>query len=501
MSEIAHDADWQRLDPRMLLVHPIKELFRFLPVIIGLFLAGTASGGEQPWEYFGIAIPIGLGLLRYLTTRFRISAGRVELRRGLLNTHVLSTPLDRVRTVDLTSSPIHRLLGLTTVRIGTGTAATSGDEQLDLDGLPLARARELREELLHRVGASPVDEIEVPAERVVVRFSPRWLVYAPLTSAGLVIAAGLFGVGSQILNSLDLWDRVDEAPMVGEGQPWWLIAPLAVVGFAILVSALSVLGYLVTNGGFVLSNRAGAWHLRRGLITTRETSIDVDRVRGVSIGAPLGLRLAGARRLSAIVTGLDHEQTSAVLVPPAPSSVVTSVTAEILGRTSPVAAPLVGHGPRARTRRFTRALVPALGVSGVLIGLIVFLEVPRWFLVLAAAVPLLALALALDRWRSLGHTLVDGWLVVRSGSINQHHAVLEAEGIIGWNLRASLFQRRAGLTTVVATTAGGKQSYAALDVPEGLAVALTDRAVPGLVSQFLDRRSSPATSPGEQDEA
>ena len=61
---------------------------------------------------------------------------------------MLSTPVDRVRTVDLTSSPIHRLLGLTTVRVGTGTGSTSEDERLDLDGLPVQQARALRQALL-----------------------------------------------------------------------------------------------------------------------------------------------------------------------------------------------------------------------------------------------------------------------------------------------------------------------------------------------------------------
>ena len=32
--ELRRDAEWQRLDPRMLLVHPIRELIRFLPVLI-----------------------------------------------------------------------------------------------------------------------------------------------------------------------------------------------------------------------------------------------------------------------------------------------------------------------------------------------------------------------------------------------------------------------------------------------------------------------------------
>ena len=103
VSELARDEHWQRLDPRMLLVHPLRELVRFLPVIVAILLAGSGASGLS-WELLGIGVPIALGVLRYLTTRFRITGDRIELQRGLLNRHVLSTPLDRVRTVDLTAS-------------------------------------------------------------------------------------------------------------------------------------------------------------------------------------------------------------------------------------------------------------------------------------------------------------------------------------------------------------------------------------------------------------
>jgi len=63
--------------------------------------------------------------------------------------------------------------------------------------------------------------------------------------------------------------------------------------------------------------------------------------------------------------------------------------------------------------------------------------------------------------------------------------MLQRTGIIGWNLQQSWFQRRAGLVTLVATTAAGQQGYAAVDIPEHLAIALADEAVPGLVSGFL----------------
>mgnify|MGYP006904091512 CR=1 FL=1 len=41
---LAPEHDWQRLDPRMLLVHPVREVVKFLPVLLGVLVAGTATG-------------------------------------------------------------------------------------------------------------------------------------------------------------------------------------------------------------------------------------------------------------------------------------------------------------------------------------------------------------------------------------------------------------------------------------------------------------------------
>ena len=106
------------------------------------------------------------------------------------------------------------------------------------------------------------------------------------------------------------------------------------------------------------------------------------------------------------------------------------------------------------------ALVIAAGfVAAVLAG------GPSWLLVGLLALPVAAL-LAWDRIRSLGHALVVGHLVARSGSLVRRRRILEVDHVIGWNLRATWFQRRAGLTTLVATMAGGNQAVHVLDVPE-----------------------------------
>ncbi|MDO3395691.1 PH domain-containing protein [Nocardioides sp. SOB44] len=475
--------DWQRLDRRMLLVHPVREVLRFMPVLIGVLVFGSTSGGGVGvrWELLGVLVPVALGVLRYLTTAYRVHEGRVELRRGLLQRHLLAARIDRVRTVDTSASLIQRVLDLSTVRIGTGAS----EQDLDLDGLRAGPARELRAQLLRESAAAPTDELpdpaadtepEEPPGRPVLRLDPTWSRYAPLTSTGLAIAGALLTALTQLPLPLDAGDLA----VAGVAM-----AVAALLALAVVVSVLAVGGYLVTNWGLTLTHEHGSWHLRRGLTTTRETSVDDARLAGVSIAQPVNLRLAGAARLSSIVTGLQGEgQSQMELVPPAPRAVVVGVAGEVLGDHAPAAATLLPHGPAAVRRRWARALAPALVVAVAAAVLVAQTGLGAWLLGVAALAPAAGALLALDRSRMLGHALLDGRLVAQSGSLTCRRDVLGVEHVIGWNLQDSWFQRRAGLTTLVATTAGGRQRVVVPDVPEGRAVELAAAATPDLLAQF-----------------
>ncbi|HEY0903946.1 MAG TPA: PH domain-containing protein [Marmoricola sp.] len=491
MTELDRDTAWRHLDPRMLLVHPVNELVRFLPLVIGVIVLGSGDTGA-PWEYVGVVVPIAIGIGRFLSTRFRISTAQIELRRGLLNRSVLTAPLDRVRTVELTASPIHRLLGLAKVEIGTGSGSRTGDSRLVLDSLAAAEARRLRTDLLHRAeptATAAPEAPEAPEETLIVAFDPAWARYAPLTTSGFVIVLAALGAAGQV--SGNVVERLVQSSAVDDqvgALPLVLAVPAAVVAFVVVVSALAIGGYLLANWGFTLSRDGSgrAFHVRRGLLTTRETSLDVDRLRGLESHEPLGLRLGGGGRLSAVVTGLSRRSAeSTTLLPAAPRALVLSVGEHVLGEAGPLSARLVLHGPAARRRRFVRALA-GTGLAPVVLGLLALLaDWPVWAAVIGLLAPAGGLLLAADRYAGLGHALTDRHLVVRAGSFAGRRDVLQRAGIIGWNIRQSWFQRRAGLVTLTATTAAGKQAYSAVDVPEQVAVALADAAVPDLVGQFL----------------
>lgn len=487
---------WRRLDRKMLLIEPVRAVKDFLPVIIGFLILGSGSWTDAPWQLAAVVFPIVWGVLRYYTTWFRVSEGRLELRRGLINRQRRSTPLERIRSVDLTSTLLHRVMGLTSMRIGTGTTSI-GDDDLALDGLSTEAAAILRAELLaHGAAPPPVAEGEpgdpdaevvpeplAPPTEVVARLNPTWARYAPLTTVGLLAPLALVGGGFHLVSQYELGDELDAVAVRFAAG---VVVALAATVVLVLALVVPVANYLMVNWGFTLTREPDAWGVRRGLFTTRQTHLDRTRVAGLDLAEPLPLRLAGGARLDAIALGTKLlSDDSAVLLPAAPRRVVDEVGSAVLGTSVPVGAPLGPHGAAATRRRWTRALVPAAmfvaaAVAGWLAGIL-----PAWTLGPVAVVPLAAAVLAADRSRTLGHALADGHLVVRSGSLTCSRQALATPRIIGWKLRSTWFQRRVGLVTLVATTAGGPQSITALDIPAEDAVDVATAAIPGLVSQFV----------------
>ncbi|GAA3209620.1 PH domain-containing protein [Dactylosporangium siamense] len=494
------DADveerWRRLSPRMLAVHPVMELrrliFPLVAVVVGL---RSGAGGEGGWWALGIGgIGIVIGFLRYFTTSFRITPDSVQVRRGLLRRRTLTVPRDRIRTVDVTSHVLHRIFGLARVTVGTGKTDKKNDG-VKLDGLSAAAAENLHRELLHRpmpgVESAPSQPV---SETLLAALRPAWIRYGPFTLSGLVTIGVLVGIGSRLVNEghVDLTkigfvhDSIDYL----RNQPLpvaILLVTAAVAGFTAIASTA---GYVLAFWNFRLSRHSsGTLHVRRGLLTTRNTTIEERRLRGVELSEPLLLRAVRGARVLAIATGLrvgrGAERGGSILLPPGPRAVAVDVAGTVIGDADPLTVPLTRHGPRARLRRFTRAGTGSTILILIVLAFVLLAGAPWWAFWTAVSLLPLGALLALDRAGSLGHALTAGWLVSRHGSLVRRRYVLRTDAVIGWNLTMSVFQRRAGLTTLVATTAGGRQGYPILDVPDAEAIRVARTATPNLLEQFL----------------
>lgn len=147
---------------------------------------------------------------------------------------------------------------------------------------------------------------------------------------------------------------------------------------------------------------------------------------------------------------------------------------DLIERRDAVSGPLRTHGPVATRRRWTRALVlPAVLATALLVA-----PTPVWVWLPWAVLTAGCALLAVDRARSLGHRVGDGWLVARAGSLQRRRDCIQASGIIGWTVRQTWMQRRAGVATLVAATAAGVKHYQVIDVPADLAWSIAADASP-----------------------
>ena len=467
---------WQRLSPRMLLVHPVHEVMRQLPVLIGSLVLGSATGNPL-WTVAGVALIVAYGLARWFTTSYRIGAEEVTLRTGVLQRSVLSVPRNRIRSVSTDARLLHRLLGLTVLRVSTGREAT-GDTAFALDAVPAGDVPRLRAVLL--ADSLPPQ----PSGRVLAAWQPSWLRYSPLTFTGLAMIAAALGVISQSGLLRPLRDsavlRAGEGAAEGLGV-WGAVAVGA--GVVLVASvALSVTQSLLTYANLMLRRDGEVLHLSHGLLRVREHTYDMRRLRGGTLREPLLVRLFGGARLDAVMTGVAGAGEASQLLPPCPRATAEAVLVDLIERPDVVTGALTPHGPAAIRRRWVRALaLPVVASVGAgIAALTVGIGVWVWpVLVLLSA---FSVFLAVDRSRSLGHRVGGGWLVARAGSMQRHRDCVAAPGIVGWTVRQSWPQRRAGVATLVAATAAGTKRYEVLDVPADAAWTIAATTSPWLAA-------------------
>ncbi|AYF78616.1 hypothetical protein D7D52_01420 [Nocardia yunnanensis] len=550
----------------MLLVHPVTELVRYIPVLIATLVAGARSDNPL-WSLGVVAIIVAFALTRWFTTTYRITPENVEVRTGLVQRKRLSVPRNRVRSVDVQADLLHRALGLAVLTIGTGQHADKKD-QFKLDSLDAKLVPDLRLALLAhtREGAESTAAQQVPTADgapadadddrpgvEIAHWQADWVRYAPLSLTGFAFVAPIVGLAFQygfaqlFLKSGTVQDVGHRGASVIAG-----VVALLIVALIVVVSLAACARYLMTWFGLRVEDNGKTLTIRHGLFTTRQTTLDLARLRGATVNEPLLLRLARAAELEAVMVGTSPRQK---ILPQAPRAAVDRTLAHLLtantensprhsgaflagihsasvdpgqehagmtgvsragmtgvsragmtgvshagmtggyGVPAPVAAGTVpalvtaslrSHGPAALRRRYTRALGPLALVA------VVFLaiplgggHIPSWlWIVLAVAVPIAAV-LAWDRYRGLGHAVIPAangnptWLITRSGSLDRDRDCLEAPGVIGWTVRQTFFQRRAGVATVVAASAAGKKRYRVIDLPIDQAWALIEAVTPG----------------------
>jgi putative membrane protein len=466
-----------RLHPLGILVAARRFVGASLIPALALFLsAGTRV--VVPAVLLALLVGLPLGILSWWRFRYRVAGGRLELHSGVLSRSVRTIPLERVRGLDITEPFLHRVLGLVRVEV---EAAAGGAEsaELALPAVSRAEADALREALL---GAAPAGEAPVEP-RPLYRATPGLLALGGITSMRYLLApAAIVGVVVNVTDDVPggFVERVIEAG--ADRFPTDALGLVLVLAGAIgLVLAAAAAGSLLVDWDFTLRDEGERLSAARGLLTRRLVHLDRDRVRGADVrDTPLRrpFRLAAVTAIAAGVSGGG----GTTLAPVVARNEVPDLLRAVDGAAPDPSAPLTPHPPPARSRRLVRALALPLVLTVVFAAFGVL-----WAAGLAALAVALALPLALDRYRSLGHAFDGRRLALREGSLRRRWSELDPDAAVGFELSSSPGQRRAGLATLTVYLGQGAGSRRALDVGEEQAAELLAGLRPQLFGPLLPR--------------
>jgi putative membrane protein len=462
-------------------LHPLALLTiarRFIGASLIPLVALLLSLGTKvlvPLLLAALLLGVPLAVLSWLRFRYLVVGGRLELRSGVFSRNVRTIPLDRIRGIDVSSPFLHRLLGLVKVEVEAAAGGRSQAE-LSLAAVSRAQADTLRGVLLG--GGAALETGPATLHRA----GAGMLALGGVTSLRYLLAPlAVVGVAFNLLDDLPggLLERAEDA-----ATDLLPTHPLGIAAFAagafVFVLAVGAAGSLLVDWNFTLTDDGERLTASRGLLNRRVVTIDRVRLRGADVHDTPLRRMLRLVSVTAVVAGLRGRTGGTTLAPVLRPDDTQRLLRVVDPRAPDPAAPLLRHPPAARRRRLQRAV--ALPLLAVLMAAAIR---EPWAVAGAVIVVVLAVVLALDRYRQLGHGFDGRRLVLRGGSLLRRWSELDPAGVVAYELRSSPGQRRAGLCTLVVHLGQGAGSRRALDAGEDQVAALLAGLHPRLLEPLL----------------
>ena len=465
----------RRLHPASVVLGiPLGQLVQAL--VVPAF-ATVAAGRAVTVGFLLLVGVVGLvaRVLSWQRKRFSFDGEVLRVDSGVLSRSHRSLDVARIQQVELQRGPIQRLFGLTSLRIET--AGSASDPEVDLRVLPeedaLALRAAVRVSKARKVGQTagqpPYPDVGEPPARPVLRVPLRHVVIASVTGARLLVLPALIGgalqfVSQQAGNLVDeATDRLVERGIASppgdllSGPDWPLIAAFAsTVAVLTIVAAIAV--GVVRDGNFRIERIEDDLHVTRGLVSTRESVVPLRRVQLVEVQRNWLRRLLGYTTVRIRSAGGSTGGEGRVTVPLLPLGEIDRLLAEILPHVAGIPE-LRAHPPQALRRALVRWLRPAVLVIAavwLLPELVGVLDVPVVARLRYGSFALIAIAIALAvvEYRHLAHGLTDRVVASRFGALSITTVLAPVVKVQAVSSRRNPFQRRLGLTTMIAHVAG-----------------------------------------------
>jgi len=504
------DSDLRRTHPATVAVRTAKMLWQIGLALLGIVVFGSL-GSRSPLPGLILAAVIALIVSIVVAVQWiswwRFGYGIIGtdliIEHGLLIRTRRTIPIARVHGVDVRADLFMRAIGVVELVVQTAGGGGGDEPEAKIGAIPLDRAEQLRNALLHDIpdtiveapaGLDPVGRIsdfrgafggtEVRGREL--RFEHKvpfgQLVVGEMTSNRVpilfAVAVGVFGqfyefVGQPIIDRTASRAAQLAAPV---------LFAIAIVAGALLVAVAAAVG-IARDFGFTTRRYETRIETEAGLLERRQTSMPVGRIQAVRIEQSWLRRLLGLAAIQVDTAGLDRSgdqsaqmAVSKAMVPVAKAGDVAALMHGLLPEAEEFPE---AHSIPARALRFyvlvptllmTTAALAALGPASWLI----YRPALPWVIGVVALVAILTAGVRALQWRQAGVGTDEVAVTFRSGAVGIKRVRLTRSRIQSLDVTQNPFQRRAGLASLrtVSVSGSSQASYGVANLDEAEALRI-----------------------------
>jgi putative membrane protein len=459
-------------------------------VVGGSSMVGGVVGAVAGVALVGLAVLaiVGYEVAYWRRYEYALTADTLDIRSGVFGRREREIPLGRIQNVDIRRNVVQRALGIAALDLET---AGGGETEAAIRYVDFEEAKRLQREIARLKRGGDADEPEPEAEELFA-LSPGELALVGALSFDLRLPGLLIFLLSGSATAVPSVPGVDAGTATPVLVVLGLLGLLAVVLVSWIVgAAVAVLNYY----GFRLVRVDDELQYERGLLRRYDGSIPLSKVQTLTVEDNPLKRQFGYATLQIETAGYaagggDGRSSSQAAVPLARVDRVFDLAREI----EPVGEPDLARPPRRVRRRYA---VRYLLVVGALVGLVAAAGLvlgrptPWWApLVLLPAVPVAAHL----KWAHRGYWLGPDHLVTRNGVFRRATRIVPYYRVQNVIDSRTLLQRRWGLGTVTADTAGSLSlvgaDAAAVDIDAATATDLREALVERLRVALAERGRS-----------
>ncbi len=340
---------------------PLQRLHPMTPVLRGakFFLAVLAVVSYQQLPQIGVrraliallVVVVVAFVLAYVSWRFtwyRLDGKELQFESGVLFRRSRRVPLERVQAIDIVRPLVGRILGLAELRL---EVVGQGNTEAPLAYLTEGEAHRLRARLLALAAGVDADAPE-PAETVLARVPSRDLIISVLLLGQVVIGLPLLLIAAVSLLAIDIRVFVGSLPVLAS--------------FAFGIGSVSVRRLLVEYG-FTLAESPDGLRLRHGLLETRAQTVPPGRVQAIRLVQPVLWRRRDWVRVEVDVAGYgggdEGKAVTGALLPVAPRALGVHLVQRVMAGVDVGSVPRLPVPPRARWLNPVQWRSMAIGVT------------------------------------------------------------------------------------------------------------------------------------------